>query len=180
MDHEVKDDVDVERAGREDAEAVRLEEHGLIEVGQEGLYGWIEALEVADLEDALRGRGQGDEFIGFFDSAGDGLLDQYVQTGIERGSGYCGVGAGGCADGCGVEGSCVIGEAGFKAGIEPWWLDVQGCGFGSQCLGLGWIGQKRVNDGSQMDGLPVLFQLLVDTNVVLAEGAGTDDGDLKS
>ena len=53
-------------------------------------------------------------------------------------------------------------------------------GLSQQRGGVSWIGQKRIDDGSEMDGMSVLFQLLVDADVILAESAGTDDGDLKS
>ena len=44
---------------------------------------------------------------------------------------------------------------------------------------MSWIGQKGVDNGRKVDGVSVLFQLLVDAHVILAEGAGADDGDLK-
>ncbi len=53
VDHEVEDDVDVERARGEDAEAMGLEEHGLEEVLAGGGDGGVEALEVAGLDDAV-------------------------------------------------------------------------------------------------------------------------------
>ena len=53
VDHEVEDDVDVERARGEKAEPVGLEEHGLVEGGEGGGDGRVEALEVADGEDAV-------------------------------------------------------------------------------------------------------------------------------
>lgn len=78
---------------------MRLEEHGLIEVRQEGLHGGIESFEMADLQDTVNGGGLRDEPIGFRDGAGDGLLDQEMQAGVESHGGRCGVGAGGRADG---------------------------------------------------------------------------------
>ena len=54
--HEVEDDVDIERARGEDAEPVRLEEHGHVDVGLHGEHGGVEALQVADLKDALMTR----------------------------------------------------------------------------------------------------------------------------
>ena len=53
VDHEVEDDVDVERAGGEDAEAVGLEEHGVVEALGDGGDGGVETLEVADGDDAV-------------------------------------------------------------------------------------------------------------------------------
>ena len=53
VDHEVEDDVDVERARGEDAETVGLEEHGAVEQRLDRGDGGVETLEVADLDDAL-------------------------------------------------------------------------------------------------------------------------------
>ena len=53
MDHEVEDHVDVERAGGEDAEAVGLEEHGVVEAGGDGGDGGVEAFEMAYGYDAV-------------------------------------------------------------------------------------------------------------------------------
>ena len=57
MDHEVEDHVDVEGTRGEDAEPMGLEEHGAVEVGAGGGDGWVEALEVADLDDAVEAGG---------------------------------------------------------------------------------------------------------------------------
>lgn len=182
MDHEIEDHVDIEGAGGKDAKAVGLEEHGLIEVRQEGLHSRIESLEMADLNDEVSGGGLSNELIGFGDGAGDGLFDQDMQAGLECRGADVGMETGGRADGDGLQwegAGAVIGETGFQAVVKPrccW----QRCEPALECGGVGGVGQKRVNDGSEVDGMTVLFELLVDADVVLAEGAGTDDGDLKS
>ncbi len=48
MDHEIQNDVDIEGTRREDAEAMRLEEHGLIERCEGSGDRRIEALKMAD------------------------------------------------------------------------------------------------------------------------------------
>src|SRR5665213_1074835 len=53
VDHEVEDDIDVERARGEDAEAVGLEEHGAVEQRLDRGDGGVETFEVADLDDPL-------------------------------------------------------------------------------------------------------------------------------
>ena len=53
VDHEVEDYVDVEGAWGEDAEAVGLEEHGVVEAVDDGGDRGVEALEVADGYDAV-------------------------------------------------------------------------------------------------------------------------------
>ena len=103
MDHQVEDDVDVERAGCEDAEPVGLKEHGTVEVRQKSLDGGVEALQMPDLENAVFRLGHGDEAVGFGEGAGDGLLDQDMEAGCECVQRDGGVGAGGGADGDSVE-----------------------------------------------------------------------------
>jgi len=53
VDHEVEDYVYVEGSGGEDAEAVGLEEHGIVEAGGYGGDGGVEAFEVADGYDSV-------------------------------------------------------------------------------------------------------------------------------
>ena len=67
MDHEVEHDVDVEGARGKDAEAMRLEEHGVVEVRLDGGDGGVEALEMADLQDAILLARQRDERVGLGD-----------------------------------------------------------------------------------------------------------------
>ena len=76
MDHEVKDHVDIERAGREDAEAMRLKEHRPVEQGLHGEDGGIESLQMASLHDATMLAGDGDEVVDCRCAGGDGLFDQ--------------------------------------------------------------------------------------------------------
>ena len=61
MDHEVEDDVDVEGARGEDAEAVGFKEHGPVRCWRGGGDGRVEALKVAGLNDAAGACGEGDE-----------------------------------------------------------------------------------------------------------------------
>ncbi len=67
MDHEVEDDIDVQGAGCEDAEAVRLKEHGAVEEGAHGLDSGVEAFEMADLQDAVVLCGEVEEVVGLFE-----------------------------------------------------------------------------------------------------------------
>ena len=65
MNHEVEDDVDVERARREDGEAMGLEEHGARDALGGGGDGGVEALEMADLKDAVERGGEREDAVGF-------------------------------------------------------------------------------------------------------------------
>ncbi len=104
VDHKVEDDVDVEGARGEDAEAVGLEEHGVVEGREGGGDGGVEAFEVTDGEDAVVLRCEGEESIGFFEGGGEGFFDQSVDVVAEELGGDGGVVEGGDADGGGVDG----------------------------------------------------------------------------
>jgi hypothetical protein len=88
MNHEVEDHVDIERAGREDGEPVRLKEHGTAQFGLDGEDGGIEALKVTGLQDAPAFGGTGDEVVGFGESDDQRLFNEQVKARIEQGSGY--------------------------------------------------------------------------------------------
>ncbi len=105
VDHEVEDDVDVERAWGEDAEAVGLEEHGAVEGGEGGGDGGVEAFEMADGDDAGVLVGEGEDVVGLGEGGGEGFFDEDVEVGAEELSGDGGVVGGGDADGRGVNGS---------------------------------------------------------------------------
>ncbi len=94
MDHEIEDDVDVERARSEDGEAVRFEKHGAGESLEGGSDGGVEALEVAGGEDAAFGVREGDEGVGFVEGGCEGLFDEDVEVGFEEL----------CCDACVMEG----------------------------------------------------------------------------
>lgn len=65
VDHEVQDDVHVERACGEDAEAVSLEEHGVVEALDGGCDRGVEALKVTDRDDAGVFVRAGEDAVGF-------------------------------------------------------------------------------------------------------------------
>src|SRR6476620_12086437 len=48
MHHEIEDDIDIERARGEDAQPVRLKEHGHVDIGMDGEDGGVEPLEMTD------------------------------------------------------------------------------------------------------------------------------------
>ena len=95
VDHEVEDDVDVEGARGEDAEAVALEEHGAVEMRAGGDDGGVEAFEVAGLDDAVVLRGEAQDGVGVFEACGEGLFNQEVDACCEEVGGGLGVVDGG-------------------------------------------------------------------------------------
>ncbi|HLZ97274.1 MAG TPA: hypothetical protein VKP66_04955 [Steroidobacteraceae bacterium] len=159
MDHEVEDDVDIEAAGAEDAEAVDFEKQGLAGDFFERDDSGVEALEVADLEDAGVGIGGVDEAVGGGEVGGDGLFDKDVDTGFEERAGYVGVGGGGDGDDGGVDFS------GELAGIGEGEAGVGGGDFS----GAGGIG---VDDGDELGA----GGLADNAHVVAAEFTDADYG----
>ena len=77
----------IERAGREDAHAVRLEEDRAPNLPLQRAEGRVEALDVADLQDRTPGGGRADHLVGLGQGAGDRLLDEHVDAGREAGAG---------------------------------------------------------------------------------------------
>jgi hypothetical protein len=170
VDHEVEDDVDVERARGEDAEAVGLEEHGPVEGGEGGGDGGVEALEMSNRKYAVALSREGDEVVGFGEGGGEGFFDEDVDVGEEELFRDGGVVDGGDADGGGVDGGW-RGEELLDGGEGR---DVVGSGVGLAARGVG------VDDGGELEEVGVSgLQLAVDAEVIAAEGAGADDGDAK-
>jgi hypothetical protein len=95
VDEEVEDDIDVEGAGHEDPEPVRLDELHLRHEGPHGHHGGVEALDVPHLEDPAPLLGQRDEPVGFGQSHADGLLDEDVGPAREQLFGHLGMGRSG-------------------------------------------------------------------------------------
>ena len=168
VDHEVEDDVDVEGPRGEDAEPVRLEEHGLVELREGSGDGRVEALEMTDGDDATLRLRQGEDVVGLGEGGGKGLLDEYVEAGEEKLLGDGGVMDGGNADGRGVEGKVggeQIGERG-----EGW--DVVGSSEGGTALG------DRFDERGQLNELRLSdFELAIDAKVITPEGASANDCD---
>ena len=103
MNHEVENDIDIERARREDGEPVRLKEHGPPDFWLDRKDGGIEALEMARLQDALAFLSAGDEVVGLRKAGGEGLFNQEVESSFEQSRGHGVMMHSGHGDGCGVE-----------------------------------------------------------------------------
>jgi len=166
VDHEVEDDIDVEGAGSEDAEAVGLEEHGAVEVGLDGGDGGIEAFEVADLKDAAALLGGFDEAVCLVSSGGDRFLDEDVDSLLEELHGHVVVGESRDADRGSVDLEVGFGKLldGIKGGDPPLFS-----GGGGE-LGVG------LDDGGEGNGEAGVLEFAIDAEVVASEGAGADDG----
>jgi hypothetical protein len=162
VDHEVQDDVDIERTRREDAEPMGLEEHGSVEIGNERADSRVEALQVADLQNEVPGMSAVDEVVRFLERAGNGLLDEDMDAGVQQGGSHRCVGARGRADGGRVEMKKTR-PAGCQA-----FLDAEEMAGILEKIRLR---DDRIDDGSKVDGIGLLLKLPVDADMILAEGA---------
>jgi hypothetical protein len=170
VDHEIEDDVDVEGARGEDAEPVRLEEHGMSECGEGRVHGGVEALEVPDGNDACVLLREGEDVVGLRERRGEGFFDEDIEAGEEKLLGDRCVMAGGDADGSGVEGE-VCGE---KLGDGGEGGDVVGRGEGRAALVEGIDERYELNELRMSE-----FEFAIDAKMITPEGAGADDGDAK-
>ena len=80
MNHQVQDDIHIERTRGEDAEAMRLEEHGTAQVLLHGEYGGIEAFQMTGLQDALVARSHGNQIVGLGKRGGQRFFDEAVDA----------------------------------------------------------------------------------------------------
>ena len=103
MDHEVQDDVDVERARGEDGQPVRLKEHWPGEAAERGIDGRIEALEMPGSKDAAVAARRRKQPIGFGERGGEGLFDEQIEAGLKQLAGDGGMRDGRHTNGRGME-----------------------------------------------------------------------------
>ena len=176
MDHEVEDDIDIERTRGEDGEAMCLEEHGPGEAWERGCHGRVEALEVAGGQDAASLSGQGDEPVGFGERGGERFFDEDVEISLEELRGDLSVSEGGNGDGGGVKPE-VSGEQVVDGGEG---------GDAVESDGVCALSRVGVDGGGEMDRPKRAlfrrgcrrrwgFEVAEDTEMVAAEGACADD-----
>jgi hypothetical protein len=165
VDHEVQYHVDIERTRSEDAEAVHLEKHGLGNQWDGRSDGGVKAFEVADLGYALIFGGECDEFVGFGERGGEWLFDEDVDARLHQHSSCVEMIDGGNGDGGGLD-LAVSGKELIQRS-EGSAVKFVGNRVGS--------GHVSVDDPEQTQRLTPLFKLLVDTSVIAAERADTDD-----
>ena len=165
VDHEIEDDIDIEGARGEDAEAVRLKEHGSAEVALHGEDGGIEAFEMSGLKDASVTPGEGDELVGLGERSGEGFFDEAVDAGGEKLRGDGAVMDGGHGDDGSVES-----EIGRERGIDGG-EDGNAVAFGDR----GGARRIRLNGGDEGS----LGHLAEDAQMVAPEGSGADHGDAR-
>jgi len=167
VDHEVEHDVYVERAGGEDAESVRLEEHGFVQMLVGSGDGGVEPLKVTDLHDPPVLVGQFEDAVGIFEACCEGFLDQQVYACSQKWRCSGGVMNRRNADRRGVEWTD-CGQTGFD-GLEAG--DTELCG------GFGYGSRGAVDHSDERDRLTFLLELMEDTEMVASEGSRSDDCD---
>jgi hypothetical protein len=104
MNHEVENDIDIKRAGREYAKTMGLKKHGAMDVPGSREDGGIESFKVANLQDASEVLRDTQEIIGLGKICRDRLLHENVYPGAERSGGGGVMRVGGDTDGSGVQG----------------------------------------------------------------------------
>jgi hypothetical protein len=173
MHHEVENDVDIEGAWGENAEPVRLKEHGHVDVGLHREDGGVEALQMANLKDAVMPRGQIDERVCLGQRRGNRFFYQNIDAGLKQCARDRGVGAGGHTNGRGVKLNLAGGARGEAGVYVP--EDAGLRKIGLQCLPARGI---AFDDSHKTDGIASgCAQFANHAEMVAAESAGADDGE---
>jgi len=152
VDHQVENDVDIEAARREDAEAVDFEKQRDGQRFFERGDGWVEALQVSRLQDAAVFLSQPGETFGTLRRFGDRLFDQNIDAGFEQARRDGFVGDGRSRDDSGID-------------LPKYVIDALMGAF-----------DVRVDDGNELD----VGHLTDDTDMMTTEGAGAYNGNAKS
>ena len=161
MNHEIEDDIDIERTRSENGEAMRLKEHRTTQAGFCGEDGGVEALQMARLQNLFLLFGESDQVVGFGQCCRKRLFDEQVDMSIEQCRGdavvvHCGHGNGGRID-LNIGLKQIIERR--KDGDAILRVRFRGaCG----------VGLKR---GDKLDACSGQFELAVDAKVIAAEGS---------
>ena len=114
VDHEIENNIDIKGTGTEDAEAMRLKKHGVVEKRPDGGYGRIETFKVTRLQDSLMSLRQKNKIGSLLCCGSDGLLDEYVDAGEKQRLSDCMMSRCGHANGRGVEMLCDVEALGHR------------------------------------------------------------------
>ena len=164
MNHEIEDDVHIERPGSEYAEPVNFKKHGLRDERRRGPDRRIEAFQVSDLADPIQTLRQANQFVGFGQRRGERLFNQHIDSSFHQRPGGLEVQHRGNSDG-----GCLhlaVGGHQLFDGSESAAAEFAGDGVGA--------GHVRIHHAHQADRFPLLRQLVIDAGVVASEGAHAD------
>jgi len=169
VDHQVENNIDVERAGSENAHPVDFKEQRMVEQRISSPDGRIEALEVANLSDAPVLHSQLYEFVGLGQRGGDRLFHQDIDACFDEGTHDAEMVARGHRNRRGlnfVPGKQLVQRA------ESTSVELTRDGVGSGCVGI--------HNRREMNGLALLFQLVVHASVVPPKRACADYGNINA
>lgn len=148
---------------------MRLKKHGASQLRLDGEHGWVEALEMTGLKDALLLFGERDEFISFGECGREWFLDEHIEAGFEQCAGYCVMLHGGHGDAGGIE---------VQVGAEQFFCRSED-GNGVLCRRLRGSRGIRLNGRYEGYGNPGRFKLAIDTKMVAAKGARAGNSDAR-
>jgi hypothetical protein len=165
VDHQIEDDVDIERTGREYAKAVRLKKHGPRKALSYRKHSRIKALEVTGLDDTgffcpL------DKIISLLKICGQGFFNEHVDSGVKKLSGHGVMMHSGHGDAGGIE--IEIGGEELFDGWKNRNLVLRRSFLGASRIGLDG-GNKRYAFTGQ-------FQFAIDAEMIAAECARAGNG----
>ena len=166
MNHEIKNDVDIERARGKDAEPVNFEKHGLSDERGDSPNRRVEPFEMPDLADTTQALGQANQFVGVGERGGQGLFNQHIDPTLHQDASDLKMAQGGYSHRRGMD---------FAVRRVHLFNRTEGstAKFVSDDFGLAHVG---IDHPHQADWFTLLGKLLVDAGVITAEGPNTDYG----
>jgi hypothetical protein len=166
VNHEVENDIDIQGAGREDTETVRLKKHGPRKMRLDGENGRVESHKMAGLQDAPFLFGLANEVVCLIETGRERLFHEQIEAGFEqsRRNGVMLHGGHGHAGGMNVKfrgeqffGSCKDGNG-----------ELRGCFLRTDRVGL--------DGGNESDAEAGSLKLAQNAQMIAAECAGAGDG----
>ena len=91
MDHQIEDDIHIQRSRGKDTEPMRLKEHGPMQVRAGRGHGRVETLKVANLNESTVPLRKGQQSICLLERCRNWLLDPTVHTGFQKWRGDSGM-----------------------------------------------------------------------------------------
>ena len=167
MNHQIENDVHIERSRSEYAQPVNFKKHGPGNKRRRGPDCGVKAFQVSDLADPMQTPGESKQFVGLSQRSGKRLFRQDIDSGIHPARrfqmlhrGYSDRGGLHFA----VRGHQLLDRSKPAAAEFP-----------GDSVGPGDVG---VHHAHQADGFAPLRQLVIDAGVVASEGTYTDDRDV--
>jgi len=168
VNHEIENDIDIERPGSEHAEPVDFKKHRLSDKRRRSPNRWIEAFQVSDLSDAVQAFGQAKQFVSFRQRRGQWFFHQHFDPGFHQGPRGLQM-----PDGWNrYRGGLHLAVSGHQL------LDRSECAaaeFGGNRVSTRHVG---IDNTYQTDGFTLLRQLVIDAGMIAAKSARADNCDV--